>query len=88
MNMPSDNASVENASGNPPHPYIDLSRVPLPTKVKIDSRELEVSQLSDKQRAVLVDLARIDKEIADAEFSVRVLKAAKAELSRLLAGKN
>ena len=71
-----------------PQPYIDLSRVSLPTRVRIDAQELEVSQLSDQQKAVLIDLSRIDKEIADVEFSLRVLKAAKSELSKLLSVNN
>jgi len=71
-----------------PQPYIDLSRVSLPTKVRIDGQEFEVSQLSDQQKAVLIDLSRIDKDIADVEFSLRVLKAAKSELSKLLSVNN
>ena len=78
--------STEQNSSAPSSPYLELARVPLPTRIRLGERDLEVSQLSDQQRAVLVDLSRIDKEIADAEFSLRVLKAAKAELSKLLTG--
>lgn len=77
------NASV--AQSNKSQPYIDLGKVPLPSKLRIGDQELEVSQLSDQQKAILIDLSRIDKEISDTEFSLRVLKAAKMELSRLLA---
>ena len=68
---------------NQSRPYIDLSRVTLPTQVKIDDRELDVSSLNDQQKLILLDLARVDKEINDTEFSLRVLRSAKAELSRL-----
>ena len=64
-------------------PYIDLSRVTLPTQVRIDDRELDVSSLNDQQKLILLDLARLDKEINDTEFSLRVLRSAKSELSRL-----
>ena len=64
-------------------PYIDLSRVTLPTQVRIDDRELDVSSLNDQQKLILLDLARLDKEINDTEFSLRVLRSAKSELSRM-----
>lgn len=60
-----------------------MSRVTLPTQVKIDDQEHDVASLSDQQKLILLDLARIDKEIGDTEFSLRVLRSAKAELSRL-----
>ncbi|MCH4903138.1 hypothetical protein GSN00_01730 [Cylindrospermopsis raciborskii CHAB3438] len=66
-------------------PYLDLSRVTLPTQVKIDDQELDVANLSEQQKLVLLDLARIDKEINDTEFSLRVLRSAKSELSRIFA---
>jgi hypothetical protein len=68
-----------------PQSYLDLSRVSLPTQVKIDDKEFDVASLTDQQKVILVDLARIDKEINDTEFSLRVLRSAKAELSRLFA---
>ncbi|MCZ2207349.1 hypothetical protein [Cylindrospermopsis raciborskii] len=64
-------------------PYLDLSRVSLPTQVKIDDQEHDVASLNDQQKLILLDLARIDKEISDTEFSLRVLRSAKSELSRL-----
>ena len=69
----------------PSRPYIDLSRVTLPTQVKIDDQELDVASLNDQQKLLILDLARLDKEINDTEFSLRVLRSAKAELSRLFA---
>ena len=69
-------------------PYLDLSRVSLPTQVRIDDHDLEVSELSDRHKLLIVDLARIDKEINDAEFNLRTLRAAKNELSRLFAALN
>lgn len=78
--------STNQNSSAPPHPYLDLAKVPLPSHIRLGERDVEVSQLSDQEKAVLVDLSRIDKEIADAEFSLRVLKAAKTELSKVLAG--
>ena len=76
MSQPSPTASQS-------RPYIDLSRVTLPTQVRIDDRELDVSSLNDQQKLILLDLARLDKEINDTEFSLRVLRSAKSELSRL-----
>ena len=64
-------------------PYLDLSRVSLPTQVKIDDRELAVASLDDRQKLVLLDLARLDKELNDLEHTLRVMRAAKAELTRL-----
>lgn len=72
-------------SSNPSRPYIDLSRVTLPTQVKIDDQELDVASLNDQQKLIILDLARLDKEINDTEFSLRVLRSAKSELSRLFA---
>jgi len=74
---------MSNPSANQSRPYIDLSRVTLPTQVKIDDQELDVSSLNDQQKLILLDLARVDKEINDTEFSLRVLRSAKSELSRL-----
>ena len=74
---------MSETSANQSRPYIDLSRVTLPTQVKIDDRELDVSSLNDQQKLILLDLARVDKEINDTEFSLRVLRSAKSELSRL-----
>ena len=76
MSQPSPTASQS-------RPYIDLSRVTLPTQVRIDDRELDVSSLNDQQKLILLDLARLDKEINDTEFSLRVLRSAKSELSRM-----
>jgi hypothetical protein len=76
MSQPSPTASQS-------RPYIDLSRVTLPTQIRIDDRELDVSSLNDQQKLILLDLARLDKEINDTEFSLRVLRSAKSELSRL-----
>ena len=57
-----------------PQPYIDLSRVSLPTRVRIDAQEFEVSQLSEQQKAVLIDLSRIDKDIGMLSFRSECLR--------------
>ena len=74
---------MSQTSSTQSRPYIDLSRVTLPTQVKINDQELDVSSLNDQQKLILLDLARLDKEINDTEFSLRVLRSAKSELSRL-----
>ena len=76
---------MSQSPATPSRPYIDLSRVTLPTQVKIDDQELDVASLNDQQKLILLDLARLDKEINDTEFSLRVLRSAKSELSRLFA---
>jgi len=64
--------------------FIDLGGFPIPQKINFNSKEYSVDELNERQKNILFDLARIDKEIADTEFSLRVLKSAKNELSRLL----
>jgi hypothetical protein len=74
--------SVTQTSNTPK--FIDLGGFPVPQKINFNSKEFSIDELNDRQKNVLFDLARIDKEIADTEFSLRVLKSAKNELSRLL----
>jgi hypothetical protein len=64
--------------------FIDLGGFPIPQKINFNSKEFSIEELNERQKNILFDLARLDKEIADTEFSLRVSKAARNELSRLL----